>query len=191
MLRYVESLFDLLRRRRGTAPLAIAFASLVPARNDSVIRTIRRTSVRAGKHGTWTRAVPVEEFNSLVDDARPNVRSDGLEIVFDSSRQGGAPNIWSAVRSSVCERWPEPVPLGEAVNSEAAETRASLSWDGTRLYFGSTRSGGQGNSDIHVAKTVPPRQSKPADEYGQMRREFSLVGNDIQQRRRSGGRRRR
>jgi hypothetical protein len=79
-------------------------------------------------------------LNSLVDDARPNVRSDGLEIVFDSSRQGGAPNIWSTVRSSVCERRPEPVPLGEAVNSEAAETRALLSWDGPRLYFGSTRS---------------------------------------------------
>ena len=87
----------------------------------------------------------------MVDDARPNVRSDGLEIVFDSTRQGGAPNIWSAVRSSVCERWREPVPLGEAVNSEAAETRASLSWDGTRLYFGSTQTGGQGNSDIYVA----------------------------------------
>src|SRR5262245_22581990 len=80
MLRYVESLFDLLRRSRGTAPLTIAVTSLVPVRNDSVIRTIRRTSVRAGKDGTWTRAVPVEEFNSLVDDARPDVCSDGMAI---------------------------------------------------------------------------------------------------------------
>jgi hypothetical protein len=37
--------------------------------------------------------------------------------------------------------------VDEAVNSAAAETRPSLSWDGTRLYFGSTRSGGEAEGD--------------------------------------------
>jgi hypothetical protein len=32
----------------------------------------------------------------------------------------------------------------------AAETRASLSWDGTTLVFGSTRAGGEGATDIYV-----------------------------------------
>jgi Tol biopolymer transport system component len=103
------------------------------------------------RNGSWSPAMPVEELNSASDDARPNVRSDGLEIVFDSNRSGGAPEIWSAVRRSVCERWSEPARLGEAVNSPGAETRPSLSWDGTRLYFGSNRTGSEGNSDIYVA----------------------------------------
>jgi Tol biopolymer transport system component len=102
-------------------------------------------------NGSWTPAMPVGELNSASDDARPNVRSDGLEIVFDSNRSGGAPEIWSAVRASVCDRWSEPVRLGGAVNSDAAETRPSFSWDGTRLYFGSNRTGGEGNSDLYVA----------------------------------------
>jgi len=41
--------------------------------------------------------------------------------------------------------WSTPVNLGPAVNSPAGETRPSLSWDGTTLYFGSTRVGGQSN----------------------------------------------
>jgi hypothetical protein len=33
----------------------------------------------------------------------------------------------------------DSVNLGSNVNSSAGETRPSLSWDGTTLYFGSTR----------------------------------------------------
>jgi hypothetical protein len=38
------------------------------------------------------------------------------------------------------------------VNSSASETRPSLSWDGTTLYFGSTRTGGgaEGDADHYV-----------------------------------------
>jgi hypothetical protein len=44
------------------------------------------------------------------------------------------------------------VNAGVAVNSAASETRASLSRDGRRLYFGSNRGGFQGNSDIFVSR---------------------------------------
>ena len=38
------------------------------------------------------------------DDTRPNVRRDGLEIVFDSKRTGlGGFNVWSATRSRLGE----------------------------------------------------------------------------------------
>jgi Tol biopolymer transport system component len=83
---------------------------------------------------------PVAEVNSPWDDARPYVRRD-QEIVFDSNRPGGHGlfDIWSATRRHSGERWSEPVNLGTAINSAAAETRASLSRDGSTLYFGSTR----------------------------------------------------
>lgn len=79
--------------------------------------------------------------HSSASDARPNVRHDGLEIVWDSTRTGslGGPDIWTASRSSLDEPWGTAVQLGNGINSAGNETRASLSWDGTKLFFGSTR----------------------------------------------------
>lgn len=96
----------------------------------------------------------VVELNSATaEDARPNVRKDGLEIVFDSTRAGGlgGPDIYVASRDSVNAPWSAPVNLGAAINSDAAETRASLSWDGQTLLFGSTRAGGEGSTDIYFS----------------------------------------
>jgi hypothetical protein len=90
--------------------------------------------------------------NSSAADARPNVRHDGLEIVWDSTRTGslGATDIWSASRSSVDDPWGTAVQLGNGINSAAGESRASQSWDGTRLMFGSTRVG-EGSSEIYTS----------------------------------------
>ena len=106
--------------------------------------------------GVFGPAEPVAELNSPVDDGHPNVRRDGLEIYFYSARtdlpgaQGGN-DIHVATRASTSEPWSAPVNLGAAVNSPASETRPSLSWDGTRLYWGSSREGGEGASDVYVA----------------------------------------
>jgi hypothetical protein len=107
--------------------------------------------------GTWGLAVAVSELNSTLDDARPNVSHDGLEIVFDSTRAGGPPDIWTATRPRLSAPWSKPEALGPNVNSAAGESRPSLSRDGSRLIFGSGKPGGQGNSDIYVSsRRVPP-----------------------------------
>ena len=98
-------------------------------------------------------AQPVSSLNTTFDDARPNVRRDGLEVVFDSTRPGGAssaPDIWSASRPSVDAAWSPPVNLTQ-LNSPSGESRASLSWDGKMIVFGSGRDGGEGATDIYVA----------------------------------------
>jgi Tol biopolymer transport system component len=98
-------------------------------------------------------STPVIELNSATaQDGHPNLRRDGLEIVFFSTRPGtlGAQDLYSSTRSSVSEPWSTPVNLGPLVNSSAADTRPSLSWDGATLYFGSTRAGGDGDSDHYV-----------------------------------------
>lgn len=90
-------------------------------------------------------------LNTPYDDSRPNVRSDGREIVFDSTRPGtlGGPDIYIAARNSTNQAWPAATHL-VALSSDAADTRASLSWDGTYLLFGSARAGGEGMADIYV-----------------------------------------
>jgi Tol biopolymer transport system component len=106
--------------------------------------------------GAWGAPVALDELNSPFQDARPNVRKDGLEIVFDSTRSGGAPEIWTSQRSSVFEPWPAPVKLGPNVNSTSAQTRPAISRDGRRLYFGSNRPGGEGDLDIYVSTRSGP-----------------------------------
>lgn len=103
--------------------------------------------------GSFGPAVGVPGVNSAWTDAQPNVRRDGLEIFFFSDRPGGlgGPDIWSASRASTADPFGPPINLGPAVNSAAGETRPSLSWDGSTLYFGSTRAGGDGNADHYVS----------------------------------------
>lgn len=88
---------------------------------------------------------PVAELNSPFEDARPHVRRDDREIVFDSNRPGGLGqfDVWTATRPHAWASWSQPANLGPAVNSPAAETRPSLSSDGSILYFGSTRGASQ------------------------------------------------
>ena len=90
-------------------------------------------------------------LNTPFDDARPNVRHDGLEIVFDSNRPGGlgATDIWIAARKSTRDPWPAAVHIPQ-INSAAGESRASLSWDGSIMLFGSGRPGGEGQADTYV-----------------------------------------
>jgi hypothetical protein len=59
-----------------------------------------------------------------------------------------------ASRASAHDAWSAPVNLGDNINSAAGETRPSLSWDGSTLYFGSTRTAtgiGAGDSNIYVS----------------------------------------
>lgn len=117
---------------------------------------------RAESHGgDFGPAELVPGVNSAFEDGQPNVRRDALEIFFYSNRPGtlGATDIYSAARQSAFLDWSTPQNLGANVNSAAGESRPSLSWDGTTLYFGSARPGGEGQSDIHVTTRARRRGS--------------------------------
>jgi WD40-like Beta Propeller Repeat len=106
----------------------------------------------AGSNGRFSVPVLVAGVNTAANDARPHLRADGLELVFDSDRPGtlGGPDIWASTRRRLHAPWSLPVNLGANVNSVAAETRASFADHGRTLYFGSTRPGGEGSTDLYV-----------------------------------------
>lgn len=83
--------------------------------------------------------VRVAELSSAAADVMPNVRRDGLEIVFSSNR-GNDPfnqDIYVAIRTHAGAPWGTPQRIDDpAINTTASETRASLSGDGERLHFG-------------------------------------------------------
>ena len=84
------------------------------------------------------RAVP--ELNTDGDDRQPNVRRDGLEIVFASNRDGSGQDVFVASRSNTYAPWSEIRNLSQELGFPTVdnnETRPSLSWDRTRLYYGS------------------------------------------------------
>jgi hypothetical protein len=85
------------------------------------------------------------------NDIQPNVRADGLEVVFSSNRSGtlGSQDIWAATRARISDPWSAPVNLGAAVNTGAAESRPSLSRDGKQLLLGRSP-GPEGMSDIYL-----------------------------------------
>ena len=90
--------------------------------------------------GSFGPPTPVAELNSAAADIQPNVSHDGREIVFASNRLDptafGGQDIWTATRTNPNGPWSAPVNLGPNVNTNANETRPSLSWDATTLYFG-------------------------------------------------------
>ena len=99
---------------------------------------------RQKEDGTFGAPEPVHEVNTPFDDRMPNVRSDGLEMVFSSTRPTdgdgaaafGSFDVYVSRRRNTNQRWSAPINLGPSVNTAGSETRASLSWDGRRLYFG-------------------------------------------------------
>lgn len=103
--------------------------------------------------GAFGAAQLVAGVNTPSEDGHPNVRRDGLELFMFSNRPGtlGMADIYAATRVSTSAPWSTPVNLGPNVNAQnGAETRPSLSWDGTTLYFGSTRPGGEGMADHYM-----------------------------------------
>ncbi|HLS40973.1 MAG TPA: hypothetical protein VK038_09455, partial [Ornithinicoccus sp.] len=120
-------------------------ASATDAPGDHDIYAAKRQGQRYGKPGL------VRGVNTAFQDGQPNVSRNGRELYFYSNRPGtiGEADIYVATRKNTKAAWSTPRNLGPKVNSKAAETRPSLSWDGRTLYFGTTR---EGSSDIYVTQ---------------------------------------
>jgi WD40-like Beta Propeller Repeat len=101
--------------------------------------------------GSFGPAASVAELNTASSDIQPNLRKDGLEVVFASNRRAGTDqDIYVATRASIDDPFSGPVMLSGAVNTtDKNETRPSLSWDAQTLHFGRTP-GPEGSTDIYV-----------------------------------------
>ena len=120
--------------------------------------------------GLFGRAVLVPELSSQYNDTRMAIRRDGLEFFLSSSRPNGrigTNDIWVSTRENTLDPWSMPVNLGSAVNYPGYVTGApALSWDGTTLYFYSTRPGGFGGRDLYASTRRKLREHEAEEELG-------------------------
>ena len=131
---------------RGKKQLYFSRSSAAPNVPGEIYVSERQNGARFGP------ATAVSELNdAAANDIQPNVRADGLEVVFSSNRAGtlGTQDIWAATRATPTDKWSAPVNLGSVVNTTAGESRPSLSRDGNQLLFGRAP-GPEGASDIYV-----------------------------------------
>jgi len=107
---------------------------------------------RAGGHGNyeiwvmtrkkldddWGSAVnPGSPLNTSYQDWSPNISPDGLLLLFTSNRPGGSGgnDTWLTRRATKDDPWGSPLNLGPTVNSANEDCDASLSADGSTLFF--------------------------------------------------------
>lgn len=100
--------------------------------------------------GIWRRASAVKPLNSKKDEGMSTMVRDGRLLFYTvCGREGvlGACDIWQAVfgPDGAVE---EVRPLEGFANSESWESQASISCDGSTLYFSSKRQGGLGGTDL-------------------------------------------
>jgi len=126
--------------------------------------------------GKWSYAKNIgPPLNTLYHNASINLAPDGSEMYIYSDEDGG--DIYESFYNKETDEWSEPKPLKGQVNTEYLENSATVTADGTKLFFTSDRPGGYGGTDIYTAernkngvwldpKNVGPNINSPYDEDG-------------------------
>lgn len=102
-------------------------------------------ATRTAPYTPFGAATQVLELANASTDAGPCARFDDLEIIYYSSRVGGAgsSDLWRATRASTTAPFNPPTPITE-LNSSGAEGAGSLTGDGLTIFY-------QRSSDIYTA----------------------------------------
>lgn len=99
----------------------------------------------------WLAAEPLPSDVNLDGRNISNVAisNDGQRLLIYQDDKYGNGDIYEAFLSG--NTWSAPLSIGDAINSEAHESSASISPDGKTIYFVSERKGGVGGRDIWKA----------------------------------------
>lgn len=105
--------------------------------------------------GTWSSPKSIgPSINSNDNEADIGLSADGQQLFVYRGVNGG--DIYYSELEG--ETWGHLIPLNSNINTKAWETHATLSLDGTTLYFVSDREGGLGGRDIWRCVKLPNGQ---------------------------------
>jgi WD40-like Beta Propeller Repeat len=142
---------------------------LAACRTDSTGTAIQASLLEADdppRYSDWSAPVNLgAPVNTAAGEFGPFISKNGLSLYFtcDLSCPGGFGgfDLWVARRASVDDPWGPPHNLGPTINTSANETVPTLSLDGHRMFFQSTRAGGLGATDVYVSRRRDER-----DDFG-------------------------
>ena len=106
----------------------------VPGAKEDIYVSIMNSKGEFGR-GYLVQALSTPDY----EDQMPTVRAltGGFEVTFNSNRPGSqGQDVYQSRALFLPFWWSKPQNAGPNVNTAANETRASLSWDGKRLYVG-------------------------------------------------------
>jgi Tol biopolymer transport system component len=113
------------------------------------------------RDGMWGPPGAVWELNAPGrNDGQPSIRADGLEIVFNSNRDGDGSqmDLYASHRDHLWEAWSIPEKIAGAVNTGGHEADPALSFDGRTLYF--TVLTAEGHLDLQVSTRAALRRGR-------------------------------
>jgi Tol biopolymer transport system component len=117
------------------------------------------------RYSEWSTPVNLGPIvNTAVVEADPFITKDGLSLYFVAGRgRGGSGmrDMWVSQRANTSDPWGPPQNLGPTINSVGHDDAPTLSLDGHRLYFASSRAGGMGGFDLYVSRRRDKR-----DDFG-------------------------
>ncbi|MFQ3575951.1 MAG: OmpA family protein [Cytophagales bacterium] len=91
-------------------------------------------------------------INTKNNEGTASISGDGKTLVFTSCGRKdskGSCDLYISYKTG--DEWSVPVNMGNTINSPEWDTHPSLSADGRKLYFTSSRRGGFGREDIYVS----------------------------------------
>ncbi len=103
-------------------------------------------------------------LNTLDNEGAHTMTADGRNLYFTACNRRDGKGMCDLYHSTWKDgNWSTPTNLGSPVNSRYSEKHPSISADGRRLYFSSTRPGGLGSYDIWMAVKLGESWSEPVN----------------------------
>ncbi len=131
----------------------MAFTALKPleGRSKSSKDLVENIYLSYKENGNWSVPKPID-LNVKSNIGTAGLSADGRQMIIFISNGNNTGSLYTIERNG--DKWTNPSPLGNTINSGYLESTASITPDGKVIYFASNRRGGAGGMDLYkVEKT--------------------------------------
>lgn len=98
---------------------------------------------------SWSKAANIRNINTESHDACLAMSANAEELILYRATPQNHGDLYVSYLKG--EKWSEPESLGNKINTSFWETSATISADGSIIFFSSNRKGGYGGRDIYIA----------------------------------------